>query len=184
MFFRYLLNMLQLLLSPRRGWEDIAVCDTDPAKLLRRGFVPLILVTSLTCLPELWYHSGASVVGVVESMIGCFVKFLVSYYVAGFCFSLYVPACTGGELSPDKNHTFILYSLGLLCVFNILTNLLPMVPDMLYLLPIYVLFIMWRAISYMEIVFDGVMKFMILCVGAVIVPPFLFQYLFSLLWPV
>jgi len=183
MFFRYLLNMLQLLLSPRRGWEDIAVCDSPDTDILRRGFIPLLIITSLTYLPGLWYHAGATLVGTIESMIACFVRFLVSYYIASFCFSLYVPSCTDGQLSVSKNHTLILYSLGLLCVFSILINLLPMVPDMLYLLPVYVLFVMWRAITYMEVVFTGVMRFMLLSLVAVVLPPFLLQYLFNLVIP-
>lgn len=175
--------MLQLLLSPRRGWEDIAICDTDDAQLLKRGFVPLLILTSVTCLPSLWYHAGATVVGTIENMIGCLVKYIVSYYLASFCFSLYIPSCTGGIMSVSRNNTFLLYTLGLLCVFNMLTNLLPMVPDMLYLFPVYVLFIMWRAITYMEVVFDGVMKFMLLSLISVFLPLFLLQYLFNLIIP-
>ena len=94
-----------------------------------------------------------------------------------------MPSCTGGEVSPNKNATFIIYSLGLIAVFNILTNLLPMVPDMLYLLPVYLIFIMWRGITYMEVKFNGVMTFMILNILTVIVTPFLLQYLFNLIIP-
>ena len=81
--------MLQLLLSPRRGWEDIAVDGFASTEILRKGFVPLIVVVSLTCLPSLWYHSDATVAGVCERMVACFVKFLASFYVASFCFSLF-----------------------------------------------------------------------------------------------
>lgn len=181
MFFRYLLDMLQLVLSPRRGWEDIAIDNVPPQKLLLSGYLPLIIITALTCLPALWYHSDATVAVVIERVISCFVKYLVGYYLAIFFFSLYMPSCTGGEVSPNKNATFIIYSLGLLAMFNILTNLLPMVPDMLYLLPVYLVFIMWRGITYMEVKFNGVVTFLILSLLTVIVPPFLLQNLFNLI---
>lgn len=182
-FFQYLLGMLQLLLSPRRGWEDIAVDNWPSGVILRKGFVPLLIIVSLTCLPSLWYHSHATLAGVCERMVACFVKFLASYYVASFCFSLYIPSCTDNVMSLNKNHTFIVYSLGLLALLNVLTNLLPMVPDMLYLLPVYVYFIMWRGITYMEVKFDGVISFMLLDLLALLLPPFLFQYLFNLIIP-
>ncbi len=183
MFLQYLLGMLQLLLSPRRGWEDIAVDGFASTEILRKGFVPLIVVVSLTCLPSLWYHSDATVAGVCERMVACFVKFLASFYVASFCFSLYIPSCTDNVMSMNKNHTFIVYSLGILALLNILTNLLPMVPDMLYLLPVYVYFIMWRGITFMEVKFNGVISFMLLNLFALLLPPFLFQYLFNLIIP-
>ena len=183
MFFRYLLDMLQLILSPRRGWEDIAIDNASPRRLLHAGFLPFIILTALTCLPGLWYHSDATLPGVIGRAIACFVKYLAGYYLALFFFSLYMPSCTGGEVSPNKNATFIIYSLGLIAVFNILTNLLPMVPDMLYLLPVYLIFIMWRGITYMEVKFNGVMTFMILNILTVIITPFLLQYLFNLIIP-
>ncbi len=175
--------MLQLMLSPRRGWEDVAIDDIPSQKLMLNGFIPLVIIASATCLPAYWYHSGISLVGVIEQMIACLVKYVASFYIASFFMSLYIPTCTGGEMSLNKNHTFIIYSLSLLVVLNVLTNLLPMVPDMLYLLPIYVLFIMWRGINYMEIKFEGVMQFIILDIFAVILPPFILQYLFNLVIP-
>lgn len=183
MFFSYLLGMLQLVLSPRRGWEDIAIENRTDVFILKGGFLPLIILTSLTCLPGLWYHVDATVAGVIERMVACFVKYIASYYISSLCFSLYIPSCTGGEMSMNKNHTFILYILGILSILNILTNLLPMVPDMLYLLPIYVYFIMWRGVTYMEVKFNGVVQFMVLCLFGLLVPPFLLQYLFNLIIP-
>lgn len=180
LFFRYLLGMVQLILSPRRGWEDIAIDNYQSSKLLTAGYMPLIIITSLTCLPEYFYSSDVTVVGVIEDMIACFVKFLVSYYIASLFFSLYIPSCTGGELSMNKNNTFILYTLGLLALLDMLMNLLPMVPDMLYLLPVYVFFVMWRGLNYMEVKFDGVLPFMMLNFFAVIVPLFLLTYIFNL----
>ena len=58
-----------------------------------------------------------------------------------------------------------------------------MVPDMLYLLPVYVYFIMWRGITFMEVKFNGVISFMLLNLFALLLPPFLFQYLFNLIIP-
>lgn len=180
MFFRYLLDMFQLILAPRRGWEDIAVDDIPSRILLTRGFVPFVIVTALSSLLSMAYHFDTSLASSIGQMIACGVKYVASYYLASFFFSLYVPSCTGGEMSLNKNHTFIIYSLTLLVLLNLIGNCLPMVPDMLYLLPVYVLFIMWRGINYMEVKFDGVIGFMALCLLAVILPPFLLQYLFNL----
>ncbi|MCM1349431.1 MAG: hypothetical protein NC338_08470 [Firmicutes bacterium] len=173
--------MLQLILSPRRGWEDVAVDNFPSQCLLKSGFVPLIILVSLTCLPSLWYHSDATLAAVLERMVAYFVTYLTSYYIASLVFSLYIPSCTDGVMSLNKNNTFILYNLGILAVLNILTNLLPMVPDMLYLLPVYVYFIMWRGIAYMEVKFNGVILFMVLNLVAVLLPPFLLRYLFNLI---
>lgn len=180
-FFRFLLDMLQLILSPRKGWEDVAIDAVPARRLLIGGYLPFIVLVALTCIPGLWYHSDATLPGVIQQTISCFVKFFAGYYLSSFFFSLYMPSCTGGEVNPNKNSTFIMYSLGLLALFNLLTNLLPMVPDMLYLLPVYLFFIMWRGITYMEVRFNGVLTFMALNLLAVMIPPFLLQYLFNLI---
>lgn len=180
MFFRFLLDLFQLILSPRRGWEDIAIDNIPARRLLICGFVPSILLTAATALLSAAYHFETSIIVAIEQVIACVVKYLASYYLASFFFSLYIPSCTGGELSLRKNHTFIIYSLSLLLLFNLLGNCLPMFPDMLHMLPIYVLFVMWRGIGYMEVKFDGVIGFMVLCLTTVILPPFLLQYLFNI----
>lgn len=175
--------MFQLFLSPKRGWEDIAYDDVSDRRLLVGGYIPLIIITSLSYLLGLLYSPDASLAGVIERVIACFVEFLAAYYLASFFFSLYIPSCTGGVMTLKKNNTFILHSLGLLSLLNLIANLLPMVPDMLYLLPIYVLFIMWRGITYMEVSFNGVIQFMMLNLLAVLLPPYLLKVLFYLVIP-
>lgn len=181
MFFRYLLDMLQLVLSPKRGWEDIAVDDIPANRLLTGGFIPLIIVNALSCLTGFLYHDDISTLAIVASMISSVVMFLVPYFLASFFFSLYIPSCTGGTMRMNKNHTFIIYSLSIMVVMDILIHLLPMVPDMIFLLPIYVLFIMWRGLAYMEVKFDGVISFLVLNILTVLLPPFIFNYLFKLI---
>lgn len=173
--------MLQLVLSPKRGWEDIAVDDIPANKLLTGGFIPLIIVDALSCLTGYLYHNDTSTLAVIASMISSVVMFLVPYFLASFFFSLYIPACTGGTMSMNKNHTFIIYSLSIMVVMDIMTHLLPMVPDMIFLLPIYVLFIMWRGLAYMEVKFDGVISFLVLNILTVLLPPFVINYLFKLI---
>lgn len=175
--------MLQLVLSPAHGWEDIAVDDVSSRRLLKFGFLPLVSVAAVTSLLALVYHSETTLACVIERGVACFARYLLAYYVASFFFSLYIPSCTGGEMSLRRNHTFILYSLGLLAVLTILANVLPMVPDMIYLLPVYVYFIMWRGMVYMEVKFDGVVGFMILCLLTLMAPLYLLQYIFSLFIP-
>lgn len=173
--------MLQLVLSPKRGWEDIAVDDIPSHKLLTGGFIPLIIVDVLTCLMGYVFHDDTSTVAVIASMISAVIMFLVPYFLASFFFSLYIPACTGGTMSMNKNHTFIIYSLSIMVVMDIIMHIVPMVPDVIFLLPIYVLFIMWRGLAYMEVKFDGVLSFLALNILTVLLPPFVFNYLFKLI---
>lgn len=175
--------MFQLILSPRRGWEDIDADDFDARSLLTGGFIPLVVVTAALTLLSIVYHSEASWIGAVEQVIACLVKYIATYYLASFFFSLYIPTCTDGIMSLNKNHTFIIYSLSLLALLNLINNCLPMVPDMMYLLPFYVIFIMWRGLEYMEVKFNGVIKFIVLCVLTIVVVPFLLQFLFNFVIP-
>ena len=44
----YLKCLLQLILSPRNGWEDIEKGDVSPSRLAVDGFLPLIAITAVS----------------------------------------------------------------------------------------------------------------------------------------
>ena len=71
----------------------------------------------------------------------------------------------------------------MLALINIFQNLLPIDIAIVYVLPVYVLYVMWRGLRYMRISFTGVSKFLLLDIFAVIAPPYLLQYLFDFIIP-
>lgn len=179
----YLRDMLQLILAPVKGWEDVSADGYGGRDLLVKGFIPFIALSSLTVLLKLFYSPDATVVVGLQQVVVCFVKYFVSYYLAAFLFTLFLPTCIEGELSMVKVQTFILYGLGLLAMVNIIKNCIPVELALSFMMPIYVLYILWRGLRYMSISFNGVGTFILLIIFALIAPPYGLQYLFNFILP-
>ena len=51
----YLKLMMQLLLVPVRGWEDVSSASPDPDEMLRKGLYPLMGVAALSEFVSFFY---------------------------------------------------------------------------------------------------------------------------------
>lgn len=183
MFLFYLKGMLQLILAPRKGWEDISYDRYHARDMFRKGFMPLICVCALTVYLRLIYHADASFAVVFEQSAVCFLKYLISYYIAAYAFSIFLPALSDNLPSLSKVHIFLMYSLGLLVILNMAINCIPMDVALLYLLPLYFYYVMWRGIAFLSISFEGAVRYMVLCACALLVPPYLIQFLINYIIP-
>lgn len=181
--FSFLRDMFQLVLAPVKGWEDIAIDNYDSRRLLTKGFVPFIILVALTVFFKAIYHTDASLIVLLQQSIVCFLKYFVSYFLAAFIFTLYLPTCIEGELSMQHCLTFVIYGLGLLALINIVKNCIPVELAIAFVMPLYALYILWRGLQYMNISFNGVVRFILLIFFGVIAPPYLLQYLFNLILP-
>ncbi|WP_301904684.1 hypothetical protein, partial [uncultured Duncaniella sp.] len=79
-----------------------------------------------------------------------------------------------------KAHTFVLYTLGLLALISFIVNVLPITSAMLFFLPFYVALIEWKGCTYMGVKSERIGIFMIIAILGVLMPPYLFYFLFSL----
>lgn len=179
----YLRDMLQLILSPVKGWEDVYADGLNSRELLVKGFIPFITIASLTVLLKIFYSPDATLAVGLQQMVVCFVKYFVAYYLAVFLFTLFLPTCIEGELSMAKVQTFINYGVGLLALVNIIKNCIPVELALSFMMPIYVLYILWRGLRYMNISFNGVGTFILLIIFALIAPPYALQYIFNFILP-
>lgn len=184
MFLLYFLrDMFQLVLSPIKGWEDVAADKFNGRDLLIKGYIPFIAIASVTVLIKVVYSPEATLIVGLQQMVVCFVKYFVSYYLAAFVFTLFLPTCIEGELSMLKCQTFIIYGLALLALVNIIKNCIPVDLAISFVMPVYVLYILWRGLRYMNISFNGVGTFLLLVIFALIAPPYALQYFFNFILP-
>lgn len=172
-----------MFLSPKNGWEDIGFDNYSDSRLFHRGFIPLILLAALSVFCRYFYHSDASLVVLLQQSIICFLKYFSTYYIAHFFFSYYLPGCISIPTSYSRISTFLIYSVSLSVFVTLVENCIPVQLDIFFLVPLYLLYIMWRAITYLSISFNGVTKFIVLSVVTIITPPIVVQELFNLIVP-
>lgn len=177
---RFFINILQILINPTRGWEDISYDSTEVSKLTRRGYFPLIAITALTSF-ALYYHAAMRVdlIYVIKQTIITFTIFFATYYFAEFMFSTLFEPMSEKTYSSKRNSTLIIYSLSILALMQIVVNIVPFDFMLLYFLPIYAGVIIYKAIPYMGVKEDKIGQYMFLGVFSIIVPVYLLQVMFK-----
>lgn len=176
---RYLKHLFQLILSPGNGWEDIDKADIPPRDIAVKGYYPLIALTSVSVFMQAAYHHEEFIV-LFMRMIMSFLVYFVSYFFGVFALSLFVEPTLEKRYNETRSSTFVLYTLGLLALISLIINVLPVTKEMLFFLPFYVALIQWKGCRYMEVRKDRTGLFMIIAILGVLMPLYIFYFLFSL----
>lgn len=166
MTFNYLRNLLQLIIFPASGWDDIErdnkLHGDAMTDYMRRiflcGLLPLIGLASVTALLGAAYHHSVTIAIATTTAIVTFVKYFVAYYIGTFVLQMLLPRWTetSGRLhkAADAASMLIVYAMGYLVMVTLLRNLLPVDLALLMFLPIYVILILWKAKSVLDIIPD------------------------------
>lgn len=181
---KFLQHILQLVISPARGWEDVSSAGAQPDELTRRGLYPMLAIASLSCIIMLLYHEpGYTLIEALQNAVITFTVYFVTLFIAGHAFTSFMPTISGNANSPLKNSTFIIFNLAILVTINIIDNLIPVDLVIVKILPAYVFYVMFRGIRYLDVAPDKTGQFMFLSVFSIGVPPFLLYFLFKLVMP-
>ncbi len=171
--------MIQLILSPGNGWEDIEKADIDPRILAMRGYYPLIALSALSVFMQGVYHH-LMFLTLLMKMLVTFLIYFIGYFFGVFTLSVFSEPWLSHGYDERRSHTFVLYSLGMLALINLIINCLPVTKEMLFFLPLYVALVQWKGIRYMEVKPDRTGPFMVNAILGVLFPPYLFYKLFSI----
>ncbi len=180
---RFLKNILYLVLSPGKGWEDISHEGQDPKEIASNGMYPLFGIASLSAFFSCFYNESNSLVEILQHAIIIFVQYFIAYFIATFLYSIYAGKFIDGEINDKKCQTMIAYSLSLQSIITVIGNSLPMELSLVQFLPVYVALIMWKGSKYMAIKKESVGQYMFFAIVSVILPPVLLGYMFNLIIP-
>ena len=178
MMLKFLGLLIQLIISPAKGWEDIAAKGDDPRKICADGFYPLLGITASTVFIRHFYDIDAGLIELVQRAIITFIAYFASYFFASFMFSVFGRSMVEGELNEKKYHTYIIYNLSLLAVISIISNCIPMELSVVQFLPVFVLLVMWMGARYMCIKENSGVKYIFLSTISILLPPYVLEFLF------
>lgn len=181
---KFLKHILQLIISPAKGWEDVSSAGIDPRELTRRGLYPLLAILAITCLIRPLYASiEYSLVEALQNAIVSFTVYFATLFIAGAAFSTFMPTLTENAGSNFKNQSFVIFCLGILITINIISNLIPGDLVILKILPVYVIFVMFNGVRYLDVTSSKIGHFMFLAVLSIAAPPYILSFFFNLLMP-
>ncbi len=179
----FLKYILQLLLSPASGWDDIASGRPAPEELLHRGLYPLLAVAALTEFLALTWNHDAGFVSVLIRSIVDFGAYFISIFVARLLFEMYFPAMCKKEPDRRRVSLFIIFALGIMVIFQILDNVVPWDTVYLSLLPLYAVLVIYKSEAFLGVAIDSQMRFLLLGAGATVAVPLAIYYFLLLILP-
>lgn len=185
MFLQYLKLILQLIISPAKGWEDISHDGYSPEQLCRNGFYPLIAVVAVTTLLRFLYEDSDTVtfVASLQMAIVNVTAFFASLFLGQHLMNLYLERFTDKEPTQQKTDTVVIFILSIMMLFTIISNLVPIKLEILKFLSLYSIFVLWKGLRYLDVSENKDGYYVFLGVFSIIVPPFLLKFLFTILMP-
>ena len=177
----FIKQLLQLVLSPKRGWEDISAAATAPEVVQRRGFYPWLAVVAVSEFFRLFYVHGLGFLTVVENAIAIVGALFVSLYVGRMVLEMVLPSNIDGRINLDKVFLFVIYMVAIVGLYRFVANVLPTDLTLLHFLPILSVAMIFRSVNFMGIDQDSTVRFVIISSAVVVIIPLVISELLRLI---
>ena len=172
--------IIQLILSPSNGWEDIAKRDPDPDKLLSEAVYPLLGIAAASEFFGLAYGT-ATLPQALIGAINIFGSYFITIFIARLLFDMYLEKLAGGEVNKRRSSTLILTGVSIMAFFKIIENCLPWGLLIVKFLPLYAILVLSKGTEYLGLTKRKELKFTALAGIAIVAVPLLIYYLILLL---
>lgn len=164
----YLKNILQLVISPDNGWEDI---DKDRSSIRAfKGLVWMVSIAAISIFIQLFYSRHIPLVAMFQSVIAVLISCWATYVIGRSVMSSWIPRLNGGVADTELVGLLSAYSVSLLSIQIIITDIMPLTFAILELWPIYVVVIMWRGMSVLGIPVEATGKYLLAVILGFIIP--------------
>ena len=175
--------LVQLVLSPGKGWDALAEEQPQAEALMHRGLLPLLALTSLSEFAALFWEQGLKFGTVLIRAVVDFGAYFVTVYIARLVFDIYVGRFTAGQ--PDRERVAVLtvMAVGIMIAIQLIDNILPWNLVLLRFLPLYAVLVLYKSSSYMDVPTSREMNYMIMATLATVVTPLVIYYFFFFLLP-
>lgn len=176
----YLRLMLQLLMAPTRGWEDIAESADTPRRTLLAGLLPMASLAAITVFIGWFYELHPSFPALLVGAVVTFVKYAVTYFVGVWVLTYTLPRLTAdGLVNREHVELFCGYCVGIMASIGILENLMPMELALFQFLPIYVIVVICMGRRFLDVEEHDIFRFAGISTLSVILPVYLIDWLLS-----
>lgn len=173
--------LIQLILSPASGWDDLEHTAPDAEALTRRGLYPLMVLTAVTEFLAFFYQRHAALGEVVMRAVCDFGTYFVSLFIARLIFDLYLGWLCGTKPARERVACLTVCGIGLMVLVQLLCNCMPWNLVLFKFLPVYVILVLYKAIPYIGVRKADAMRFLGLSAAAIVAVPLIIYYLLYLL---
>jgi hypothetical protein len=180
--FRFLKNMLQLILAPAKGWDEVAANNESPNALMEKGLYPMLALTAITAFAHGLYGSEPFDFGIqIEDALTQFLALFLGVMFGRAFFEALIHHFTGKPADVLRVSTVVIYAIGLMSLIHIISNLCPIQLTVLWFLPAFVAMVAWQSRIYLAIKPDHYGQFLVFAVAILIAAPIVFEILLGLI---
>ncbi|MDE6165969.1 MAG: hypothetical protein K2F58_02620 [Muribaculaceae bacterium] len=174
----YLKLMLQILMAPQRGWEDVEADGESSRHTLLYGLLPLVSIAAVSVGLSAFYELHPSATRLLVRAIVVFASYTISYFIGVALLTYTLPRICPDSLT-DREHIeiFCAYCTGMMAAIGILQNLLPMELTLLQFLPIYVVVVICLGRNFVGVSENYIFRFAAAAITGIIVPVYLIGHL-------
>lgn len=172
--------IIQLILSPKNGWEDLARRNPDPEELLSKGLYPLMGLAAATKFLGLAYHND-TLAQVLIGAVNVFGTFFITVFIARLIFDMYLNKLAETEVDKRRSSTLIVAGLAMMVTFQIIENCLPWGLLIVKFLPLYAILVLSKGTEYLGLSKRKELKFTALSGFSIVAVPLLIYYFIFIL---
>ena len=177
----YLKNLIQLVFSPSKGWEDVqASVERDFAESResdmatapgeaevseeaweeRRAmhdyyscFLPIAGITACSAFVRMMYDGGPNFLMALQNALITFVSLFLGSQIARYGFQFYMPKMVsrGRPVRRGRLMTMTMFCLTFLGLITLVANIVKVRIALIEFLPFYVIFIIWKGWKYVGV---------------------------------
>ncbi len=178
----YFKNILQLLLSPQHGWEEVSRDGLTPEYIASHGLYPLIGLASVTYFVQGIYAVQFELVTLLQHALAVFMSLFLSFFIGKLGLETFTARFVDtGKLNVFKTDTLAVYIIGILGIMQIVGNVIPVQTVLLYLLLVFAVVVIWNSCRYLDIAVEKEAVFTAMAIGVLVAPKILLDVLFSLI---
>lgn len=151
---QYLKYIIQIILSPSNGWEDVDENMPSTGEMFRKGFLPLMIISALTEFFGLLYNKGYTFDVLLIKAIIDFGSYLIAFYIGRMVFDVYIVRLVSKVeigTSRVRGLQVLLLGLGVMLLMQIVYNCFQADITILKFLPMYTILIIYKASDFMRI---------------------------------
>lgn len=175
----YAKQLLQLVLSPSRGWEDIAAANADPTQVSAKLMMPCFVVAAASEMLSMLFDADVNLSDAAIDAVVTFVAYFVSFAIAVQAFRTRLGKYIDGEPDKDRNLIVIVYTMTLLALSTIICNFTPISAIISYILPLLVGLVAWKSAPLLQVKQDREFGFAGFVMVFLALPPVIIQSAFA-----
>lgn len=170
----YLKLILQILMAPRSGWEDVLADGRNPRNVLFSGLIPLSALAAATVGLGFFYRNDAVAGELLIEAVVVFARYILTYFIAVALLLYVLPKLTfDGIVARQRVELLSVYCVGMMALIGILENILPMDIPLLQFLPLYIVVIIIQSRWFVNIDEHALFRYAACAICGIILPVFI-----------